>query len=297
MSKFGKEHLLKVLQTKAGEEGLRAASQVISQQIISAAKYYMGAPDGQYFTKKDFPDEVVNAKKAYITLNTILGGETAEMDRFQEGKKQVPELFTPLGVEKMITLFMHLYCFASGADDTAGYETVRACRQTEVSEGESIVGPLTSTTKLSVDEIMQLGYGNKNNLAICKYQFHEGAVAFDMEKLGKDYMKPEEREVLLLPGSSLIAFCIGHDDRYLGKDGKPALLYQVSVYPPDFSSIYTENPEELREVVYNEENIREVRAFYEALNGQGEFPIEPDCYRDWKDRFQKLVFTELIKFI
>lgn len=290
MSKFGKEHLLNVLQTKAGEEALRAASQVLSQQIISAAKYYMGAPDGQYFTKKDFPDEVVNAKKAYVTLNTIMGGKTAELDRFQEGKKQVPELLTPLGVEKMITLVTHLYCFASGSDDTAGYETVRACRKTEVLEGKSIVGPLTSTTKLSVEEIMKLGYGNKNGLAICRYKFHEGAVAFDMEKLGKDYLKPEEREVLLLPGTELFTYYRGYDDRYLGKDGQHAAMYEVDVYPPDFSGPIEDN---CREILYNEEKIKEIKAFYEALNGQGEFPTEPKCYRDWKFCFQDVLFEEL----
>ena len=294
MKKFDKQHLIKVLGTVAGEEELRVAGQKISEQIISAAKYYMGVPDGKYFQSTDFPESVTKAKKAYITLNTVMGGETAEEDRFKEGKKQRPELFTPVGVKKMITLFTHLYAFASGCDATTICETVRACRQTEVSEGISIVGPLTSTTKLSVEEIMKLGYGEKNGLAICHYNFYEGSCIFDMELLGQDYLKPEEREVLLLMGNKLKSRCEGYDNRYLGKDGQPALTYVIDVYPPEFAPI-TETQQELERIVYHPQTIKEVRNYYTALNAGGEFPVASDCYQEWKSSFQKLVFLELKK--
>ncbi len=296
MGKFDKQHLIKVLGTVAGKDVLRKAVPIISQQIISAAKYYMGVPDGKYFSSTDFPESVVTAKKAYITLNTIMGGETAEADRFREGKKQIPELFTPLGVEKMLTLFTHLYCFGSGSQEAIDCETVRACRQTEVSEGVSFVGPLTSTTKLSVDEIMQLGYGNKNGLAICFYNFHEGACLFDMELLGNDYLKPEEREVLLLMKNKLVACCQGYDNRYLGKDGQPALIYTIDVYQPEFEPI-AETQQELESVVYCPQTIEKVRDFYVALNGEGDFPEIPDYYKEWKSCFQKLVFLEIQKLV
>ena len=294
MSKFSKQHLINFLQTDAGVDILREASKTVSQGIISAAKYYMGVPDGKYFQTKDFDKSVVEAKKAYITLNTIMGGDTAEMDRFKEGKKQIPEILTPLGVTKMLHLFTHLYCFASGSSDIITFETVRACRQSEISEGNSVVGPLTSTTKLSVEEIMKLGYGDKNGLAICRYKFHQGVAVFDMEKLGKDYLKPEEREVLLLMGNKLNAHCKGHDDRYIGKDGEPALIYEIDVYAPEFDDI-TESQHELKDVVYNEETIKEIRKFYTALNEEKDFPSVPACYPQWKECFQKLVFQELKK--
>ncbi len=289
MSKMSKQHLINFLQTTAGEETLRKVSRVVSQEIISAAKYYMGVPDGKYFETSCIEE----AKKAYVTLNTIMGGDTAEMDRFNEGKKQTPELLTPYGVKKMVSLFTHLFCFASGNEETVTYETVRACRQTEVSEGESIVGPLTSTTKLSIYEIMKLGYGNKNGLAICRYRFHDGAAIFDMEKLGKDYLKPEEREVLLLMGNKLVSTCVGYDDRYLGKDGQPALMYNIEVYPPKFAKC--ENQKELEKVVYNPDTIEEVRKFYIELNAGGDFPEIPTCYKEWKEDFKKLVFEEISK--
>lgn len=294
MNKISKQHLINFLQTTAGEEALREASRVVSREIISAAKYYMGVPNEEYFEAGQIEENAVKAKKAYITLNTIMGGDTAEMDRFQEGKKQTPELLTPYGVKKMICLFTHLYCFASENSDEIKYETVRACRQTEISEGESIVGPLTSTTKLSVDEIMKLGYGNKNGLAICRYKFHEGAAIFDMEKLGKDYLKPKEREVLLLMGNKLIAKCSGYDNRYLGKDGQPALMYDIDVYSPELTEC--ENQDGLEKIVYNQNTIKEVRTFYEALNAGGEFPKMPSCYTEWKESFKKLVFAEISKF-
>lgn len=295
MSKFSKKHLLKLLQTSAGEESLREASIIVSNQIISAAKYYMGLPDGNYFKSGDFDESVVNAKKAYITLNTIMGGDTAEEDRFNEGKKQIPELLTPLGVKKMINLFTLLYCFASGNDEKSSFETVRACRQSEISEGESIVGALTSTTKLSIDEIMNLGYGDKNGLAICKYKFHDGVAIFDMEKLGANYLKPEEREVLLLMGNKLVAHCCGYDNRYLGKDGQPALVYDIDVYHPEFEQA-VETYQELENVVYDTHTINEIKKFYKELNGEDDFPKAPECYLKWKDYFKKLVFHELKNF-
>ena len=295
MSKMSKEHLVNFLQTTAGETAMREASKLVSEEIISAAKYYMGVPDGNYFEAAYIEEEAVKAKKAYVTLNTIMGGDTAEMDRFNEGKKQTPELLTPYGVKKMVTLFTHLFCFASGNKEAVKYETVRACRQTEVSEGESVVGPLTSTTKLSVDEIMKLGYGNKNGLAICRYKFHDGVAIFDMEELGKNYLKPEEREVLLLMGNKLIARCSGYDDRYLGKDGQPALMYDIDVYPPKI--VTSGNQTELEKVVYNPDTIKEVKGFYKELNAGGDFPEIPACYPEWKEAFKKLVFEEISKLI
>lgn len=294
MSKLSKEHLQKFLQTSAGENGLRKAGEVVTEEIISAAKYYIGVPDGKYFSEGEFEESVAKAKKAYITLNTIMGGETAEMDRFSEGKKQIPELFTTSGIEKMLHLFTHLYCLGSGNDEVPQFETVRACRQSEISEGESVVEALTSTTKLSIDEIMQLGYGNKNGLAICRYQFHKGCRICDMEELGKHYPKPEEREVLLLMGNKLVARCLGEDSKYLGKDGNPALIYEVDVYPPDFTTVVGEE-EALKKVIYEESSIKEIKSFYTALNEGGDFPEVPECYKEWKEAFKKLVFLEIKK--
>jgi len=293
--RINKRHLINLLQTSAGEDILRKAGGAVSEEIISAARYYMGVPDGKYFKAEDFDQSVVNAKKAYVTLNTLMGGETAEMERFSEGKKQVPGLITPLGVEKMINLFTHLYCFASGSARDNTFDTVRACRQTEILEGPSVVEALASTTKLSIDEIMKLGYGNKNGLAICYYKFYEGSVMFDMERLGKNYLKPEEREVLLMMGNRLKARKCGYDARYLGKDGQPALIYEVEVYPPEFKDI-DETQKDLEKVVYNHDHIKAVQQFYAALNEEGEFPDVPECYSEWKSSFKKRVFQELKKF-
>lgn len=294
MKKLSKQHLINFFKTEAGGDALRKAAKVTSEQIISAAKYYMGVPDGKFIQTDLFEENAVKAKKAYVTLNTIMGGDTAEIDRFKEGKKQVPELITFLGVIKMVELYTLLYCFASGSKEEILYETVRACRQSEICEGKSIVEPLTSTTKLSVDEIMKLGYGNKNSLAICKYKFHRGAVVFDMEKLGKDYTKPNEREVLLLMGNKLISKCLGYSNKYLGRDGQPALMYEVDVYPPEFKDEGDEEAE-LEKVLYNFDYIEEIRNFYEKLNKEDEYPMVPACYAEWKKCFKKRVFLEISK--
>ena len=277
--------------TTADKLTSRKSSSIILEEAISAAKYYMGVPDGRYFKKEDFDESVVNAKKAYITLNTLMGGETAERDRFDEGKKQIPELITSLGIKTIINLFIHLY-YLGKVNPTISFETVRACRQSEIAAGESTNMALISTTKLSIEEIMKLGYGNKNKLAICQYQFHDGAVVLDMETLGKDYLKPEEREVLILMGNKLITHCCGYKDHCLGKDGKLALMYAIDVYPPQYEEI-EESYCELEELVYDEKKIAEVRMFYTTLNMDEKFPAIPNSYLEWKKAFQKLVFCEL----
>lgn len=115
-----------------------------------------------------------------------------------------------------------------------------------------------------------------------------------MEKLGKDYLKPEEREVLLLMGNRLSAHCQGYDDRYIGKDGQPALMYEIDVNSPEFDDI-VESRQELKNVVYDEKSIDEIKKFYTALNEESSFPNVPACYTQWKNYFQKMVFQELKK--
>lgn len=95
-------------------------------------------------------------------------------------------------------------------------------------------------------------------------------------------------------GNKLVAHCLGYNDQYLGKDGQPALIYEVDVYPPDFTNI-TDEHETLEKVVYNKQFIKEIKEFYEALNAEGDFPKAPECYTEWKEAFKKLVFLEIKK--
>ena len=295
---MSKQDFVKFLLTDAGEKAFEAAAQNLLSDTLHAALYYIGAPTGKFFEAEFFPGSVTMAKKAYVTLNTIMGGPTSEHDRFTEGKKQTPGLLTPMGVKKMVDLYTVLFCTAISTYTPITFETVRACRQTEVSEGTSFVGPLTSTTKLSVEEIMALGYGDKNGLAICRYKFHNGAIVFDMEEfLEHFYPKPDEREVLLLTGNKLVAHCSGYDDRYLGKDGQPALMYDIDVYPPEFTITNT-TPEELKNIVYDPDSISEIQQFFTALNDFDKgFPPVPECYPQWKAAFKVLVYSELSKLL
>lgn len=73
MGKFSKQHLinfmktsagLEILQTSEGAGILREANGIVSQNMISAAQYYMGVPDGKYFEAGKFDESVVKAKKA-----------------------------------------------------------------------------------------------------------------------------------------------------------------------------------------------------------------------------------------
>lgn len=292
MNEITSASMEKFFHTTTGNEIL----QNIKGKIISAAQYYMGVPDGKFFEQEHFGEEVAKAKKAYITMNTLMGGDSSEHDRFAEGKKQTHGLLTIPGIRKMVELYTYLFFFATQTSEDIEFETVRACRQNEISEGESIVRALTSTTKLSVDEIMKFGYGNKIGLAICRYKIHKGAIVFDMEKLDEHYRKPEEREVLLLMGNKLVARYCGYDERYVGKDGKPAAIYEINVYPPE-SITEPINTTTLEAAVYNKNTLKEIRKFYYALNVASVFPKMPDCYPVWKANFQKLVLHEVSKLL
>ncbi len=270
--------------------------QTVEANVISSAKYYMGVPDGKFFDSETFGSEVANAKKAYITMNTLMGGETSERDRFNEGKKHVHGLLTVHGVKKMVELYTYLFLFATQCCKDNEFRTVRACRQHEISAGESVVRALASTTKLSTDEIMKLGYGEKIGLAICHYNIHKGAIVLDMEQLGKENLKPEEREVLLLMGNKISAQYCGYDTRYYGKDNRPAAIYLIDVYPPEVSN-ETVNLETLEAAVYNKNILKEIRKFYYALNVASEFPKMPDCYPLWKANFQKLVLHQVSQLL
>lgn len=282
----------KFFRTSVGNEIL----QKVNTNIISAAKYYMGVPDGKFFDTEHFGSEVAEAKKAYITLNTLMGVDSSERDRFSEGKKQIHGLLTVPAVRRMVELYTYLYLFAVQTSEDITYETVRACRQSEISEGESTVRALASTTKLSIDEIMKFGYGNKNGLAICRYKFHKGAVVFDMEKLNEHYLKPEEREVLILMGNKLVSRCLGYDERYTGKDGKPAMIYEIDVYPPEPLNEPV-NLTTLEAAVYNKATLKPIRTFYFGLNVCSDFPKVPECYPVWKANFQKLVLHQVSQLI
>ena len=310
MGKINKEVLIDLLHTNAGKESLRETisraniasfARKVSSEIISAQKYYVGNPDGKFITIKDFDEETVKAKKAYVTINTLMGNDEAEFMRFGEEKKQTPGLISSVGLQRIVDMLVLLFVFANDGEKIE-YDTVKACRQTEISEtaeGEYVfITALQSSTKATIEEILALGYGNKNKLAICKFHFHEGAVVLDMVRFGKDYLKPEEKEVLLLTGNKYQAKCLGYSDKFFGKDGQPALMYDVDVYAPDgFYWKVDSSEEELKEKVFDREMIEKVKKFYEALNVNigGEYPKEPEGYRAWKEAFKMYVYSQLDK--
>lgn len=310
MSKIKKSVLIDLLHTNAGEESLRKSisraniegfARTLSDDIISAQRYYVGNPDGMFITPKDFDEQTVKAGKAYETINTLMGNDKAEFMRFSEGKKQTPGLISAIGLQKIADMLVLLFAFANDGEEIT-YDTVRACRQTEIAEtneGEyDFIDALQSSTKATVEEIVALGYGNKNKLAICKFHFHPGAVVLDMVRFGKNYLKPEEKEVLLLTGNKYQAKCIGYSDKFYGKDGEPALMYDVDVYAPDkFCQNVSASEEKLKEIVFDNSMITKVNAFFKALNNNigKEYPTEPEGYRMWKAAFKMFVYNELDK--
>lgn len=310
MNMMDKHILINLLHTNAGEENLRRTisnanielfMKNISNSIISAQKYYVGNPDGKFIATHDFDDETVNAKKAYVTINSLMGNDNAEFMRFSEGKKQTPGLISEVGLQKIADMLVLLFAFANNGEKIT-YDTVRTCRQTEISQTKektfNYIDALQSSTKATVEEMMRLGYGDKNKLAICKFHFHPGAVVLDMERFGEDYLKPEEKEVLLLTGNKYKAKFLGYSDKFYGKDGQPACMYEVDVYEPDeFYWHINSSLEEIKQTVFDKNMIDKVKKFYEKLNTNigDKYPDEPEGYREWKKAFKMYVYGELDK--
>ncbi len=310
MSKIKKDVLINLLHTNAGEESLRRSIsraniesfvRTLSDDIVSSQRYYVGNPDGKFIISNDFEESIVNAKKAYITINTLMGNDKAEFMRFSEGKHQTPDLISAIGLQKITDMLVLLFAFANDGEKIS-YDTVRACRQTEIAETKEgqydFIDALQSSTKATIEEIVALGYCNKNKLALCKFHFHPGAVVLDMERFGKYYLKPEEKEVLILTGNKYQAKSLGYSDKFYGKDGQPALMYDVDVYAPDdFHKYVHASEEELKEIVFDKDMISKVNSFFKALNDNiGEdYPTEPARYREWKAAFKMYVYNELGK--
>jgi len=298
------------LHTNVREDSLRESvtrantmgfARTLSDDIISAQRYYVGNPDGKFITPEDFDEQTVNAKKAYETINTLMGNDTAEFMRFSEGKKQTPGLISAVGLQKITDMLVLLFDFANDGKEIT-YDTVRACRQTEIAETKEgqydFIGALQSSTKATIEEIISLGYGNKNKLAICKFHFHPGAVVLDMARFGRYYLKPEEKEVLILTGNKYQAKCRGYSDKFHGKDGQPALMYDVDVYAPDqFRLNVHASKKELMDFVFDKDMISKVNNFFNALNDNigKDYPLEPKGYREWKVAFKMYVYNALDK--
>ena len=172
----------------------------------------------------------------------------------------------------------------------------------EVTNGETtLVTSFQSTTKSEFDTLVYLGYTQKKNLALCTYVIHEGTITLDMgERLGNEYHKPEEREVLILHGNCQRVELVGTHPYITGSDGKPAKLYEAHVWGPHHSGYFEDLPadkDSLRKSVFNPERIAKEHGYFEALNENigGTFPEEPDGHREWKKAFNDLIKLKLLE--
>ncbi len=279
----------------------------LDPRTLSAINYYVGTPDGQFLKGCG---AATMAKKAYVTVNSLMRQQSnpdshldsPEYLRFIEGKKQTPDLISVEGINGILEMVRLMYVFAKSRDQKE-LQTLRAGRKSEVEvtgDEAQVITCFQSTTKDSLENLVNLGYTQKKDLAICKFHLHPSAVILDMESLGNAYGKPEEREVLILPSNCQIVTYVGEDPTVLGKDNLPAKRYDVHVYGPDqshyFDSLSTDE-EFLRGIVFDFKNLVAERIFYEALNTNigGEFPEMPSCHYRWKQALNELIRLELRK--
>ena len=81
----------------------------LTSMSLAAVLFYEGDVNNGFLPKESFDEETRKEPKAFVTLNTLLEGNNAEEQRFQDGKLQTPKLITREGIEKMLSLYGSLY--------------------------------------------------------------------------------------------------------------------------------------------------------------------------------------------
>lgn len=278
------------------EEEKKAASKSqieLLERILPAVQFYEGDTNNSFLPEELFDEKTRKAPKADVTLNMLLDDDTAEKQRFLEGKLQTPGLITPEGVKKMLEIYEGFYQFC--LQNPIDYN-VNLCAMKRCSELDSpFIRSLTSTTKHSPGKIYKQGYGDKVGLALCYYKLHKGALAFDYEKLGELYAKKQEREVLLMPGNKWNIRHIGQDKKYCGRDGNPAEVFEIDVCAPDFSKIIKNESNGGEDIVFDSQRLDLVRNILQEMNNNigGDFKNLPDEYWEWKHAFQQKAYSLL----
>lgn len=284
----------------------------LTPEAFSAFQFYEGDTNNNFLPSSLFDESTRKASKAYITINTVMQNNSTEEKIFKEGKKMLPELITPGGVEKLLELYKTIYSssYEISTENVQKMYAFKRCSEMT----EQCIKSLTSVTKLSPKEIYKQGYGNKVDLALCCYSLHKGALIFDFEKLGDLYKKKQEREVLLMIGNKTKVQSLGEDKNFLGIDGKPAKIFNIDVFGPNFDGLIKTNTinesiqlnENMKsfhkdikpksyDSIFDENRLKIVRDLYYDINTNigGIFPKIPQEYWEWKYDFQQIVYRML----
>lgn len=269
----------------------------LTPEAFSALKFYEGDINNNYLPSNLFDEKTRKSSKAYITINTLMQDNSTEEKIFNEGKKLLPELITPEGIKKLLELYKNIYK-SSYRISLDSNQIICAFKRNSEMNG-SCIKSFTSATKLSPEEIYQQGYGDKEDLSLCYYKLKKGAKIFDFEQLGDLYKKKHEREILLMIGNEIIVKPLGIDNRFLGNDGKPAKVYEIDVFGPNFDKLIDENSnnqiQKIKDYIFNENNLEIVKNVFKSINENidGKFPNISKKYWKWKYFFQQIVFKLL----
>ena len=201
------------------------------------------------------------------------------------------------GIRKLLSLYELMYRAALRNRERKAYKTVRLCSRKQVVLGASINHSFLSTSESSIEELIELNYGNCPELGIISFEISSDAIVLPMSILGEAYPKQIEREILILPGMKME---IEKDDdvdySYFGLDGKKAEGYKAFIGGPDFSECEFTDYNSASEIAFDPERLKEIQKFVISLNDfskEKNCPTPPDCYNEWATAYKQVVMYNL----
>lgn len=224
-------------------------------ESLRALRFYTGD------VRKENPDDpIYSDAKAYVTLNSLLfEGTDTEKARCEEERKLNPAFLRNL--KKTVQIMENLLgCMEACKKEETVYRVERladyACFKKE--------GMFTSFISCSDSGFLK-NYEDKFDLVLMEVHIHKGVRCVRVQQALSDYLKSEEKEVLIAPYTKVIYKETELKKEYAdirdGRNNPPAVYVHVDVYPSERT---VETP-----VYPSKEDIEKSVHFYESLNAHG----------------------------
>lgn len=219
---------------------------------LRALRFYTGD-----VRDEDPDDPVFSDEKAYVTLNSLLfEGIKTEKARSEEGRKLNSAFLRNLQ-ETVLIMEKLIDCMKASEKEETVYRVERSADYTCFKEE----GMFTSFTSCS-DAGFLKKYEDKFDLVLMEVHIHKGVRCIRVQEALFDYLKNEEKEVLIAPYTKIICTETELKNEYAdirdGRNNPPAMYVRVDAYPLE---------REWEDPVYpSEEDIEKSVHFYESLN-------------------------------
>ena len=229
-------------------------------ESLRALRFYTGD-----VREEDPADPIFSDAKAYVTLNSLLfEGTETEAARSEEGRKLNPAYLRNLK-ETVRIMENLLNCMKAAEEKMTVYRVERLVDYTCFKKE----GMFTSFISCS-DAGFLKSYEDKFDLVLMEVHIHKGARCVRVQDALSDYLKSEEKEVLISPYTKIVLKETELKKEYAdirdGRNNPPRVYVQVDVFP-------AERTDEIP-VYPSEDDIEKSVQFYECLNAHEPFSEE-----------------------